>query len=101
MTRAFGGQKGVLDLPEIVLQMFVSCQVGPWELNPSPLQEPQVFLTTEPSLQPCCYIKTKIKTRQEKGPNGPGMVPQAFGITVVRRLSGRQSSVSSKPAWST
>ena len=31
-----------------------SCELpcGCWELNPGPLQEQQVFLTTEPSLQP-------------------------------------------------
>jgi len=29
---------------------------GCWDLNSGPLEEQSVFLTTEPSLQPCSYI---------------------------------------------
>ena len=36
---------------ELELQMVVSCHVGGWELNPHPLQEVQVLLNAETSLQ--------------------------------------------------
>jgi len=38
-------------LAELELQMVVSHEMV-WKLNAGPLQEPQVLLTTEPSLQP-------------------------------------------------
>jgi hypothetical protein len=44
------GQKRVLDLLELQLQMVVSHCVGGWELTPGPLQERQMLLTSKPSL---------------------------------------------------
>ena len=39
-----------LDPSELELQSVLNCHR--WELNPGPLQEQQVLLTTEPPLQP-------------------------------------------------
>lgn len=49
---ARGGQKMALDPLELELHTD-SCeqQYGCWKLNPGPLEEQPVFLTTEPSLQ--------------------------------------------------
>lgn len=49
---ASGGQKWVLDPLKLKLHTC-SCEqsCGYWELNSGPLQEQQVFLTTNPSLQ--------------------------------------------------
>ena len=39
----------VSDPLELELQTVVSCHVGYWELNPYPLEEQSMQLTTEPS----------------------------------------------------
>lgn len=51
-----GGQKRVLETLEWELQKVVSCHMGAG--SKAPLQEQQVFLTTEQSLnlQICCFI---------------------------------------------
>lgn len=46
--------------PQRVVHMYVNlespCRI--WDLNLGPLEEKPVFLTLEPSLQPCVWIKT-------------------------------------------
>lgn len=51
-TGVCGGQKKESDPLELELEVFVSFLVWDWAQNPGPLQEQQVFLTTETSLQP-------------------------------------------------
>lgn len=47
---ACGGQKRVLGLLAMELQMVVETPCGRWQANLGPLEENQVFLTTEPEL---------------------------------------------------
>jgi hypothetical protein len=49
---AHGGQQRMSDPLKLELQMAVSCHVGCWEPNFGPLQELQMLLTTESTLQP-------------------------------------------------
>lgn len=55
----------VSDLPRTGITDSCELTGGYWELNPSPLQEQSVFLTSETSLQPSILIfdfETKLPT---------------------------------------
>jgi len=51
MPSACGGQERILYPLELEVCIVVNHHVGGWELKPGPLQEQQVFFTTEPFLQ--------------------------------------------------
>lgn len=53
---ARGGQKSELDPLELELQLVVHYQYGNQKANLSSIQEQQVLLVTEPSVQPLRYI---------------------------------------------
>ena len=46
------GQKMLSETQELELETIVSLPCGSWELNPGPVEEQPVLLTTGPSLQP-------------------------------------------------
>ena len=42
---------------------------GCWELNSGPLEEQAMLLTSEPSLQPCCFVfETRFHVAQDSPP---------------------------------
>ena len=51
----------MLDPLELELQAAVTPLHECWELNPSPLEEQTVLLTTAPSLQPCPSVLYDVR----------------------------------------
>ena len=78
----------VLDLLELELQIdSYELPCGCWEVNPGPLEEQPVFLTTEQSLQPQIpSILTRIRTAiNVKKPSNPSPVVKCSEISTDYR----------------
>lgn len=58
---AFRGQK-VLGALELALQKVIKMLHGCWDLNPAPLQQQPVLLTTEPPLQPLVTHSLRLRS---------------------------------------
>lgn len=51
MSGEYGCYRQALNILEVELQGSCGPPYGPWEANPDPLQEQQIFLTVQPSFE--------------------------------------------------